>query len=89
MRRHRFKVWEYTSGYAVEDRKTGLTHWLSDGVDAVFTRTGRAISPGSEHFRRAWEKDLNADGDQTLEAYFPETWNRENAEPLAATRGRT
>ena len=89
MRRHRFKVWEYTSGYAVEDRKTGLTHWLSDGVDAVFTRTGRAISPGSEHFRRAWEKDLNADGDQTLEAYFPETWKRENAEPLAATRGRT
>ena len=88
MRGYRFRVIEHASGYELEDRKTGQRHWLSDGVDAVFTRTGRAMSPGSEHFRRAWMKALNEDYDQTLEAYFPETWNRDNAEMLAATRGR-
>ena len=76
--KHRFKVVECASGYSVEDTTTGKSHWLSDGVDVLFDKRDRARSPGTEAFRRDWEKALNGNPDETLEAYFPETWKAEN-----------
>ena len=69
MAKHRFQVIEYASGYAVCDRITGKEHWMSDGVDAVFTPSGRPMSPGTERFRRAWQRALNACAADTAEAY--------------------
>jgi len=76
-RHHRFKVVEYSSDYAVVDTKTGEEAWMGDGVDTLFTPTGKAMSPGTEYFRRMWERDLNWDYFDTLEAYFPETFDVE------------
>jgi len=70
--KHRFKVIEYASGYAVRDTTTGKEHWMSDGVDVLFTSTGRPMSPGSEHFRRTWERSLNEWPFDTEAAYFPQ-----------------
>lgn len=67
----RFQVIEYHSGYAVRDRTTGKEHWMSDGVDSLFTQSGQAMRPGTEYFRKAWQRSLNADAEQTAEAYFP------------------
>jgi hypothetical protein len=72
MRKHRFRVIEYSSGFAVQDTETGREVWMGDGVDTLFTRTGKAMRPGSEHFRRTWERILNDDEDETLQAYFPQ-----------------
>jgi hypothetical protein len=68
---NRFKVIEYSSGYAIYNRASGKRAWMSDGVDALFTPTGKAMTPGSEYFRKAWERVLNMDKDETQEAYFP------------------
>jgi hypothetical protein len=68
-RKHRFKVVEHVSGYAVYDTVTTRSHWMSDGVDAVFTRSGKAMRPGSEHFRKEWERSLNQNESETAEAY--------------------
>jgi hypothetical protein len=68
--RHRFKVIEYASGYAVRDTKSGKEHWMSDGVDVLFTKGGKPRSPGTEAFRRDWERALNGSPDETAEAYF-------------------
>ncbi len=62
-------VVEYSSYYAVIDRQTGKEHAMSDGVDVLFTPTGRAMSPGSEYFRKTWERLLNENQDETAEAY--------------------
>ncbi len=78
-RRHRFKVIEYSSGFAVLDTVTAREAWMGDGVDTLFTRTGRAMRPGSEHFRRTWQRALNADADETLLAYFPDQHRKENS----------
>jgi hypothetical protein len=70
--RRRFKVIEHMDGYAVYDTVSGKDHWMSDGVDAVFTRSGRAMSPGTAGFIEAWERDLNSSPSETAEAYgFP------------------
>jgi hypothetical protein len=86
MPKHRFKVVDGFSGYVVIDTKSDHECWMSDGVDVLFTKTGHAMSPGSEYFRRTWERVLNENPDETLEAYFPVTWEAENRENLEATR---
>lgn len=74
----RFTVVEHFNGYAVLDRKTRQKAWMSDGVDCLFTlKTGKALTPGSEYFRRVWTRDLNKNQSETLEAYFPEQYERE------------
>ncbi|MFB1500786.1 hypothetical protein [Thiocapsa sp. N5-Cardenillas] len=72
-RKRRFEVIEQASGYSVRDRISGKEQWMSDGVDVLTTRTGRPMSPGSEYFRRAWERSLNESERDTMEAYgFPD-----------------
>lgn len=70
MPRHRFKVVEYASGYAVRDTKTGEEKWMSDGVDVLFGKNDKPRSPGTEAFRRDWEQELNENPEETAEAYF-------------------
>lgn len=71
--KHRFKVIEYSTGYAVRDTQSGRQEWMSDGVDALSTPTGRPMKPGSEYFRRTWQKALNESASETAEAYgFPQ-----------------
>ncbi len=68
--KHRFQVIEYASGFAVQDIKTGKEAWMSDGVDCLFTPTGKAVSPGSKGFVRRLQSSLNANPDETGDAYF-------------------
>lgn len=70
MKRKRFSIVEYTSFYAVRDNATGKEHPMGDGVDSVFTPTGKAMQCGTEHFRKTWERMLNASATETAEAYF-------------------
>ncbi len=70
MTKRRFKVIEYSSFYSVKDTQTGKEHSMSDGVDSLFTPNGKAMKPGSEYFRKTWERVLNEDPDETAEAYF-------------------
>lgn len=69
-KRNRFKVIEYGSGYALLDTETGQENWLSDGVDTMFTPTGKSMSPGSEYFRRAWEKAINSMSEEEVEDLY-------------------
>ena len=71
MPRKLFTVVEYSSFYAVRHNPSGDEHPMGDGVDTLFTPTGRAMRCGTEYFRRTWERALNADWRSTLEAYFP------------------
>ncbi len=66
----RFKAVEYASGFTVHDTKTGRESWISDGVDLLFTPTGKPKNPGSKGFVAALTKSLNASEEETLEAYF-------------------
>ena len=77
--RVKFDVVEYPSGYAVRENRTGKEHWLSDGVDVLFDAAGNPRSPGTECFRRDWQRALNADAAETKEAYFPEEQKRGGA----------
>lgn len=79
MKRNRFTVIEYASFYAVRDNVSGAEAHMSDGVDSLFTPSGKAMTPGSEHFRRTWERSLNSSADETLEVYFPMQHRKENA----------
>lgn len=72
MSKRRFKIVEYASGFAVYDTVSKLEKWISDGVDLLFTKTGRAVSPGCKTFNDRLEKALNEDESETEEAYFPE-----------------
>jgi len=76
--KHRFKVVEYASFFAVRDSITGEEHVMSDGVDVLSTPTGKSMKPGSEYFRKTWERALNESPDEILEACFPEQFNKEN-----------
>jgi hypothetical protein len=67
-----FSVLEHFNGFSVQHNPTGKTHWLSDGVDAVFDTDDKPIPPGSTGFTVLWEDDLNRGWPETLEAYFPE-----------------
>lgn len=75
--KHRFLVVEYSSFYAVRDKETGKEHPMGDGVDTLSTRTGKMMRPGSEYFRKSWQRFLNESPDETLEAYFPEQYKKE------------
>ena len=75
--KRRFQVIEYSSFYAVYDTQTGNEYPMSDGVDSLFTQTGKSIKPGTEYFRETWERSLNENPDETLEAYFPEQFDIE------------
>ncbi len=77
MPKHRFEVIEYSSGYAVRDRVTGEEAWMGDGVDTLYTRSGQSMYPGSEYFRKTWQRVLNSSDVETLEAYFPEQFEKE------------
>jgi hypothetical protein len=70
--RRRFKVVEYASYYAVRDlwSPKEREHAMSDGVDCLFTKSGKAMRPGTEYFRLAWERALNENPSETAEAYF-------------------
>jgi hypothetical protein len=50
MRKNRFKLVEYSSGYAVLDMITGDEAWIGDGVDTIFRESGPAYSPGTQAF---------------------------------------
>jgi hypothetical protein len=67
-----FNVIEYSSFFAVRHVPSGDEHPMGDGVDTLFDQEGQALSPGTPGFVETWEKALNADEAETLEAYFPE-----------------
>ncbi len=68
--KHRFEVIEYASYYAVRDRETGKEAAMYDGVDVMTTPTGKTMRPGTEYFRKAWQRSLNENESETAEAYF-------------------
>jgi hypothetical protein len=70
MAKNRFKVIEYSSFYAVRDTQTNKEHAMGDGVDTLSTRSGKSMRPGSEYFRKTWQRFLNSDPNETEEAYF-------------------
>ena len=70
--RKRFIIRECLSGYELQDTFTLNTGWLGDGVYTLFTATGKAMRPGSEYFRRTWERHINATANESLKAYFPQ-----------------
>lgn len=67
----RYAVIEYAGHYSVRDLWTLGETVMGDGVDTLLTPTGKSIRPGTERFRRMWERELNADPASTQEAYFP------------------
>lgn len=73
---HRFQVIEYSTGFTVTDTKSGASHWLDDGVNHDFGTLEKPLTVGMPGFRKAWELDLNDDL-ETLEAYFPEQFEKE------------
>lgn len=75
-----FRVFEYSTGYVLKHVKSGQERWLGDGVDTLFDRNGRALTPGTERFRLTWERVLNENPDETMEAYFPELHKKENVD---------
>lgn len=72
-----FQVNEWSSGFEVQHVPTGKTHWMSDGVDALFDEEGHAFSPGDPGFRELWEHVLNETPDETLAAYFPDEFDKQ------------
>jgi len=66
-----FSVIEYSSFYAIRHNESGEERTMGDGVDSVF-EDDKPIMVGSPGFVRLWEESLNANPDETLEAYFPE-----------------
>ena len=76
--KRRFRVVEYSSFFAVLDTQTGQEACMGDGVDTLFTQTGKTMRPGSEHFRRTWQRAMNENEPETLEAYFPEQFAKES-----------
>jgi len=76
----RFVVIEYSSFFAVHDTRTGEEHPMGDGVDAIFSEDCEPLSPGTTGFTDAWQESLNANEDETLEAYFPDQFLVENSD---------
>jgi len=70
MSKRTFTVVEYGSHYSVRHNRSGREAVMGDGVDVVFDKDGHALSPGTEKFRRQWQRDLNASAEETMEAYF-------------------
>jgi len=88
-RTHRFIVREFSGGYDVLDYDTGDAHWLSDGVDVIsldppddyaneeVPLCGWTCYAGTFGLHMHWEHSLNGDYDQTLEAYWPDQYEKE------------
>lgn len=74
----RFKVNEGCNGYELEDTATGRTHWLGDGVDAVYRDDTHAYLAGTPELLTAWTELFNEEPEETLRAYFPDTAEEEN-----------
>lgn len=75
-----FAVIEYSSFFAVRHLPSGAECPMGDGVDTLFRHDeegARTLTPGTEGFVQEWEASLNADPEETLEAYFPELVDRE------------
>jgi hypothetical protein len=68
-----FTVCEHYNGFSLQHNPSGQTRWLSDGVD-VF----EDLTPGDPDFRQRWEDEMNAQPNETLEAYFPDLSTEEN-----------
>ena len=66
-----FSVIEYSSFFAVRHNPSGEEHPMGDGVDTLFTPTGKPMNPGAKGFVKHWERCLNESWGETLEAYFP------------------
>ena len=64
----RFDVYETFHGYAFEDIVTGEIREIGDGVDAFTDEEGEAVTD-PETILRLFQESLNADVDETLEAY--------------------
>lgn len=71
-----FQVIEYQSFFAVRHLPSGAECPMGDCVDALFRDDEEegsvALSPGTEGFVQEWTDSLNANPQETLEAYFPE-----------------
>jgi hypothetical protein len=68
----RFRVIEYASFFSILDKITQDEKPMGDGVDSVFDENEKAMSPGDPNFIEEWEKRLNHNLQETLEAYFPD-----------------
>lgn len=66
----RFSVIEYSSFFAVRHNATGREHPMGDGVDALFDKDDKPLTPGTPGFIEAWEAALNSTPNTTLAAYF-------------------
>jgi hypothetical protein len=71
-----FQVIEYSSFFAVRHLPSGAECPMGDGVDAIDyvdeDGEGRCLWPGTPDFVQEWTDALNANPEETLEAYFPE-----------------
>lgn len=76
----RFKVIEYFNHYAVRHIPTGEEKPMGDGVDTLMDEECKPIPCGTEAFRIAWQEALNETEYETLEAYFPEIYDKVIAE---------
>ena len=63
-------VYETSSGYEIEDLRTGEERGMGDGVDMYSDASGRSLRPGTRAFNAAMEEDVAKDAWQLREAYF-------------------
>jgi len=85
---HRFEVVEVCNGYQIEDRNHSERHHLSDGVDVCTIENPESgeywtVPAGTPMLLIEWQRQFNEDPDQTLEAYWPEQFAKENDEPAS------
>jgi len=84
-REDRFEVIEVCNGYQVVDTVTRQQHGLSDGVDVIeydnpYGPHNWTVPAGTAILLSEWQEDMNADQELTLEAYFPEQFEKEKAD---------
>ena len=70
--RYSGKTGDYVAGPLPSNLFKEICEWFAEayGDDEM-------MSPGDPEFRQAWEDDLNADEQQTLEAYFPDIYAKQ------------
>src|SRR5262245_41835261 len=71
------KVMEWGTGYDIcyHHNKDSNAHWMGDGVDMMFQDVDGIpvpISPGTQEFNDALQKDLEESYMDYIEAYFPD-----------------
>lgn len=67
---YRFWWYEASDGYYAYDNLTGESRGMGDGVDMLFTPSGRPMSPGTAAFNRAMDRWFRSDQTTIGEAYF-------------------